>query len=95
MKAVLRRLVAGAIPFALLFGACSTPAPEDTSHQISVLAGSELKDLVPLLPDIQKNTGYSLKLNYTGSLDGAQAIVDGDKSDAAWFSSGNYLALLE
>ncbi len=95
MRAAFRRLIAGAIPFALVFGACSTAAPVDTSHQISVLAGSELKDLVPLLPDIEKNTGYSLKLNYSGSLDGAQAIVDGDKSDAAWFSSGNYLALLE
>jgi Ca-activated chloride channel homolog len=95
MKSMLRRLVAGAIPLTLIFGACSTPAPEDTSHQLTVLAGSELKDLVPLLPDIQKNTGYTVKLSYTGSLDGAQAIVDGDKSDMAWFSSGNYLTLLE
>jgi Ca-activated chloride channel homolog len=51
---------------------------------------------VPLLPDIQKNTGYQLSLKYTGSLDGAQAITDGsDHSDMAWFSSGNYLTLLQ
>jgi Ca-activated chloride channel family protein len=76
--------------------ACSSGQPPDTSHTITVLAGSELKDLVPLLPDIQKATGYTLSLKYTGSLDGAQAIADRtDKSDAAWFSSGNYLTLLQ
>jgi Ca-activated chloride channel family protein len=80
----------------VIVGACTGSQPAvDTSHTLTVLAGSELKDLVPLLPDIQKNTGYLLSLKYTGSLDGAQAIVDGDKSDLAWFSSGNYLTLLE
>jgi Ca-activated chloride channel family protein len=81
----------------VLAGACSSgpSTPVDTSHTLTVLAGSELKDLVPLLPDIQKNTGYQLSLKYTGSLDGAQSIADGtDHSDAAWFSTGNYLALL-
>ena len=82
--------------FTFLSACSSSQTPVDTSHTLTVLAGSELKDLVPLLPDIQKNTGYQLSLKYTGSLDGAQAIADGsDKSDAAWFSSGNYLTLLE
>src|SRR5690348_2987009 len=77
--------------------ACSGGQPSvETAHRLTVLAGSELKDLVPLLPDVQKNTGYQLSLKYTGSLDGAQAIVDGsDHSDLAWFSSGNYLTLLQ
>jgi Ca-activated chloride channel family protein len=80
-----------------LASACSSSQPSvDTSHTLTVLAGSELKDLSPLLPDIEKATGYQLSLKYTGSLDGAQAIADGsDKSDAAWFSSGNYLTLLQ
>ena len=92
---MLRRLCAALLPLVLVLAGCATQPAVDTSHQLTVLAGSELKDLVPLLPDIKKNTGYDLKLNYIGSLDGAQAIVDGDKSDAAWFSSGNYLTLLE
>ena len=77
--------------------ACSSSQRSlDTAHTLTVLAGSELKDLVPLLPDIEKATGYQLSLKYTGSLDGAQAISDGsDHSDLAWFSSGNYLTLLQ
>ena len=81
----------------IVAAACTASQPSvDSSHTLTVLAGSELKDLVPLLPDIEKNTGYQLSLKYTGSLDGAQAIVDGsDHSDLAWFSSGNYLTLLQ
>ena len=92
----MRKLAAALLPLVLLAAAvaCGTQ-PEDTSHVLTVLAGSELKDLVPLLPDIQKNTGYTVRFSYTGSLDGAQAIVSGDHSDAAWFSSGNYLTLLQ
>jgi Ca-activated chloride channel homolog len=87
-----------ALAFLVVATACSGSSsnPVDTSHTLTVLAGSELKDLVPLLPGIQKNTGYQLSLKYTGSLDGAQAIADGtDSSDMAWFSTGNYLTLLE
>src|SRR5690348_5281931 len=81
----------------VLVAACSSSQPStDTSHTLTVLAGSELKDLAPLLPSLQQSTGYQLSLKYTGSLDGAQAIADGsDTSDLAWFSTGNYLTLLE
>ncbi len=92
-----KRLLGVLLALVVLTGACSSGQPAvDTSHTLTVLAGSELKDLVPLLGDIQKNTGYQLQLKYTGSLDGAQGIADGtDTSDMAWFSTGNYLTLLE
>ncbi|HEX2679918.1 MAG TPA: substrate-binding and VWA domain-containing protein [Candidatus Dormibacteraeota bacterium] len=95
---MLRRLLGIALAALAIASACegSSSTPVDTSHQLTVLAGSELKDLVPMLPDIQRVTGYQLVLKYTGSLDGAQAIVDGtDHSDLAWFSTGNYLTLLQ
>jgi len=90
-------LLAAAVAICTIASACSTGSPNvDSAHTLNVLAGSELKDLVPLLPDLQKATGYTLNFKYTGSLDGAQAIADGsDKSDMAWFSSGNYLTLLQ
>ena len=84
---------------ALLLPACAvgggTATSTDAANTLTVLAGSELKDLEPLFPDIEKNTGWHLKPTYVGSLDGAQAIVGGDKSDLAWFSSGKYLTLLQ
>ena len=93
----MRRLLGLWAGLLVLASACATPAPSvDAAHTLTILAGSELKDLVPLLPDIKAHTGFQLDLKYTGSLDGAQSIVDGsDKSDMAWFSTGNYLTLLE
>jgi len=80
-----------------LLAACgdtsSSPDPNDP-NTLTVLAGSEVKDLVPLLPDIKKATGVNLALSYSGTLEGAEAIANGAKTDVAWFSSGNYLSLL-
>ena len=72
--------------------ACSTPSPGPP--ELHVLAGSELKDLEPMLPDIQKATGLNLKFDYIGTLDGAAAISTGDPHTLAWFSSNRYLTLL-
>jgi Ca-activated chloride channel homolog len=85
----------------LLAGACtsspkptgdgSAPLPPGT---LRVLAGSELKDVEPLLGDLRAATGVSLKLDYTGTLDGAEQLTNGQHYDLAWFSSANYLTLL-
>lgn len=60
-----------------------------------VLAGSELKDLEPLLPEIKRATGIGLKLRYQGTLEGAESLMAGDPADLAWFSHAKYLELLE
>lgn len=75
--------------------ACTTGAPGPSATTLTVLAGSELKDLEPLLPDLEKATGYRLSMTYVGSLDGAERIVNGDRTQLAWFSSGKYLNLLQ
>lgn len=76
---------------ALAMAACGDKA----DGELTVLAGSELKDIEPLLPDIEKATGVRLTLSYTGTLDGAEKIMGGEKSDAAWFSHNKYLTLLQ
>jgi Ca-activated chloride channel family protein len=87
----------GAALLAALLTACvatstSTPEPANTIH---VLAGSELKDLAPLIPDIEKATGVHLAITYTGTLDGAERIVTGTNADLAWYASSKYLNLLQ
>ncbi len=90
-------LVLAAAALAVGTAACgsstSTVNPDDP-NTITVLAGSEVKDVQPILDDLQKATGVSLALTYTGSLDGAESIDGGAATDAAWFSLGNYLRLL-
>lgn len=60
---------------------------------LTVLAGSELKDLEPLLPDLKDKTGVDLRMNYTGTLDGVERLLNGEKFDLAWFSHAKYLLL--
>jgi Ca-activated chloride channel family protein len=95
------RLVAGgglaAVLAAGLIAGCSnsasSPDPNSTTT-LTVMAGSEVKDLAPLLPDIKAATGVSLVMTYSGTLEGAEAIAGGAPTDVAWFSSGHYLSLL-
>ncbi|WP_241835501.1 VWA domain-containing protein [Pseudofrankia asymbiotica] len=73
----------------------SSPPPPSKAGTLRILAGSELKDLEPLLPDLKKATGISVTFSYTGTLDGADKILHGAAdADAAWFSSDRYLRLL-
>jgi Ca-activated chloride channel family protein len=77
--------------------ACSSAPPPDPARDpsvLSVMAGSEVKDLEPMLPDIANATGVKLLLSYSGTLEGAEAIDGGAATDVAWFSSGRYLSLL-
>src|SRR5262245_32306115 len=63
---------------------------------MTVIAGSELKDLEPLMGDIKDHTGIEVKFDYVGTLDGTEQIISGrDDHDLAWFSHAKYLQLLE
>jgi Ca-activated chloride channel family protein len=92
---MIRRLVALAFVGVVATGSLTACAgAPDESHTLTVKAGSEIKDLVPLLADVEKATGVRLVLTYSGTLEGAEAIAGGEATDAAWFSSGRYLSLL-
>lgn len=75
----------------MLIGGCGNREPEAT---LKVLAGSELQDMASVLRDMEAATGVRLQMHYTGSLDGAERLVGGEKADLAWFSHGKYLSLL-
>ena len=69
--------------------------PLRASETMTVLAGSEVKDIEPLLDEIERNTGVRLQLEYTGTLDGVESLLNGADYDLAWFSHGKYLDLLQ
>ncbi len=70
-------------------------SPPDAANVLHVLAGSELKDLEPLLPDIQDKTGVAMQFVYSGTLSGVERIRSGEAFDAAWFASDKYLVLAD
>nr|WP_206068846.1 VWA domain-containing protein [Nonomuraea sp. FMUSA5-5] len=75
-----------------------TDGPTDGPDVLRVLAGSEIKDLEPLLRRAESEAGVKVALTYTGTLDGADQVASGradGKADATWFSSNRYLSLLD
>jgi Ca-activated chloride channel family protein len=88
-------LVAAVLITAALVG-CSTGGSSggsSGSSTLNVVGGSELKDLAPILSAAQSATGVAVKLQYTGSLDGAERVAAGSAGDAAWFASDKYVQL--
>jgi Ca-activated chloride channel family protein len=77
----------------VLVSGCSSS--QSNGNVLTVLAGSELNDLSPMLDEIQQNTGVRLQFQFTGTLDGAEQIMAGAKVDLAWFSHAKYLNLMD
>ncbi|GAA5165577.1 VWA domain-containing protein [Viridibacterium curvum] len=74
---------------------CSEGGPDNTGSggALTVLAGSELKDIEPLLPQIEAATGLKLKLQYAGTLDAVEQLQSGAQFDFAWLASNRYALL--
>ncbi|WP_337059975.1 VWA domain-containing protein [Kineococcus sp. G2] len=64
---------------------------------LRVLAGSELRDVEPVLAGVAERTGVRVELTCTGTVEGAQLVADGGATgyDATWFPSNDHLALLD
>ncbi|GGJ60885.1 substrate-binding and vWA domain-containing protein [Deinococcus aquiradiocola] len=88
MKRAARPLALLLLPLAL--AACRGGGDATT---LTVLGGSELSDLKPILDDVARQTGVKLDVRYTGTLDGTEQLLGGARPDLVWFSSARYLQL--
>jgi Ca-activated chloride channel family protein len=71
----------------------ASPGEPITLH---VLAGSEVKDMTGVVEEAAKATNVRLTFDFTGTLDGSQAVAAGKaagKYDAIWFPSNRYLSM--
>ncbi len=89
------RLLAWMTAFLIWLGAISGCSVSIGSEEMTVLAGSELKDLQPMMDDIEDATGIRLNFKYIGTLDGAERLASGEDYDLAWFSHGKYITLIQ
>jgi Ca-activated chloride channel family protein len=80
-----------------LFLACgqkdAPSADAQSDKAFTILAGSEVKDLEPLIPAVEQATGLKLRFKYTGTLDAVERIQGGEQFDAAWLASNRYALL--
>ncbi|MFJ8597613.1 substrate-binding domain-containing protein [Streptomyces shenzhenensis] len=98
-----RRLAVLAATAALLTG-CTAQEHKDASTDdgaprpgtLRVLASSELTDMKPVLEQIGKDTGITVRPTYIGTLDAVDLVAKGKADgayDALWLSSNDYLRL--
>ncbi len=69
----------------------------DGPTTLRIIAGSEVKDLVPILTEAEAAIGVKVELKYSGTLDGTQLVSSGGADglyDATWFPNNRYLSLL-
>jgi len=70
--------------------------PND-DQTLRILAGSEVKDMVPLLERAASEIGVKVAFEYVGTLEGTELVASGGadgKYDAVWFPNNRYLSLL-
>ncbi|WP_144630720.1 vWA domain-containing protein [Bordetella genomosp. 13] len=75
-------------------GRASASGGSSEAVTLTVLAGSELKDIEPMLDDVRRETGVQLKMKYVGTLDGVERLQSGEATDLAWFASNRYAMLV-
>jgi hypothetical protein len=91
------RALLAATALALLVAACGKGDPDagaSAGQTLTVLAGSELRDIEPMLPDLRRATGVDLKMTYSGTLDAVEQLQAGAPFDVAWLPSGRYAQLV-
>ena len=74
----------------------TTGLPNDGTT-LRVLAGSEVKDMVPILEEAAATIGVKVAFEYVGTLAGTELVASGGaagKYDATWFPNNRYLSLL-
>lgn len=70
-------------------------APDASWPVFRILAGSELKDMVPLLQQFGQQNKVNIQLEYSGTLDAVDQLQEQpDRYDAVWVSHGKYMQLI-
>lgn len=72
--------------------ACS-PKNETAQAQengLTILAGSEIKAIEPLLKEAEKELGFPISIKYVGTIEGVENIKAGENYSIAWFGNAKY-----
>ncbi|MEP6479809.1 MAG: VWA domain-containing protein [Rhodoglobus sp.] len=89
-------LLSGCIGEPVVTGDGTGTLPDDPST-IRILAGSEVKDMIPILESAASEIGVKVAFDYVGTLEGTELVASGGadgKYDATWFPNNKYLSLL-
>lgn len=78
------RFISVVILSAFTLSAC---APKKS---INIIAGSEIQNIEPLLTQASKDLGFDINIQYSGTIEGVEAVKTSDTYDVAWFGNSKY-----
>lgn len=98
-----RTLLTVAVSATALLTACTAAQQKQsadpaapTPGTLRILASSELADMAPVLEEVRRDTGLTVRPTYMGTLDAVNLLAAGKadgRFDAVWLSSDDYLRL--
>jgi Ca-activated chloride channel family protein len=61
-----------------------------SSNGISIIAGSEIQNIEPIINMASKELGFPINIKYSGTIEGVEAIKSTNDYDVAWFGNSKY-----
>lgn len=89
------RAIAGVVGFAMLVPLAACSVGQDPDKTLNIVAGSEVKDMEPIIQDFEAKNNVTINFTYKGTLDGTESLMadKGGNYDATWFPSNAYMSL--
>lgn len=77
---------------ALSLTACDVQNTTDSGSQngLSIIAGSEIQNIEPLILQASKDLGFPISIKYSGTIEGVEAVKTSNTYDIAWFGNSKY-----
>lgn len=61
-----------------------------TANGLSIIAGSEIQNIEPLITQASKDLGFPISVKYSGTIEGVDAVKNSTDYDIAWFGNSKY-----
>lgn len=60
------------------------------NNGLSIIAGSEIKNIEPLIAQASKDLGFPISIQYSGTIEGVETVKSSNDFDASWFGNSKY-----
>jgi Ca-activated chloride channel family protein len=94
MNKVLRNIAFTIFAGAIMVGCSKKDSVEANvdadSNALTIVAGSEIEIIKPLIQEASNKLGFPIQVKYTGTIEGVDAVKSGAAYDVAWFGNAKY-----
>jgi Ca-activated chloride channel family protein len=74
----------------LLSGCSQDNQKAAAKNGLTILAGSEIKAIEPILKEAENKLGFPIDVKYVGTIEGVDSIKSGENYSVAWFGNAKY-----